>query len=88
MRILAFIFVVICGEFIQGSVRVAINPAVKTSLAIATVNNSSAVEPALQRWYDYTVGWLSWGFFTTYFLVFMWAMWPILKPTRNVPTNE
>lgn len=83
MRILALLFTVIFGEFLKGTIIVSIDPAIKTQLALNTVNNSGALEPAMQRWYDYTSSWLNWGFLAVYIIVFVWAIWPIVKPNKE-----
>lgn len=84
MRIIALIFVFLIGEFIRTSIEIAIKPAIKTQLALATVNDATAVEPAVQRWFDYTTGWIAFGFFAVYLATFFWAIWPIVdKPNKR-----
>lgn len=84
MRIISLIFCVLIGEFIRNSIEIAIKPAIKTQLALATVNDATAVEPAVQRWFDYTMGWMTFGFYAAYLAVLFWAIWPIVdKPNKR-----
>lgn len=82
MKILGFIFLVMAGEFIVGSIDQAINPAIQTSLAMATVNTDGPTAPAIQRWYNYTYGWARWGMIGLYLTYFVWMLVSTMKEPK------